>query len=56
MVHVNSQGYITVKGGVIEGMERFNWAKVTHLYTRSKLPWVIIPPEAEQYELEIRAQ
>ena len=53
MMHVNTRGYISVKGGVIEGMEGFEWEKATHLYTRSKLSWVVIPASAKQYEAEI---
>jgi hypothetical protein len=53
MVHVNTAGYISVKGGVIQGMEGFDWEKATHLYTRSKLSWIRIPEGAEQYEAEI---
>ena len=53
MFHVNTRGHITVKGGVIEGMENFEWEKATHLFTRSKLPWVVIPETAEQYETEV---
>ena len=53
MVHVNTSGYISVKGGVIQGMEEFDWDKATHLYTRSKLAWVVIPEGAEQYKAEI---
>jgi hypothetical protein len=52
MCHVNTRGYISVKGGLIEGTEKLDWDKATHMYTRSKLPWVIIPPGAEQYEAE----
>lgn len=52
MCHVNTAGYISVKGGVIEGMENLKWGKATHLFT-SKLPWVIIPEEAPSYEAEI---
>lgn len=37
---------------LLEGMEKFDWLTATHLYTRSRLPWVIIPREAEQYEAE----
>jgi hypothetical protein len=53
MLHVNTRGYISVKGGVIEGMDKFDWGSAAHLYTRTKLPWVVIPPEAEQYEADI---
>jgi len=53
LVHVNTRGYISVKGGSIEGMDKLDWGMATHLYTRSKLPWITIPPEAEQYEAEI---
>jgi hypothetical protein len=53
MLHVNTRGYISVKGGVVEGMEKFDWGSAVHLYTRTKLPWVAIPPGAEQYEAEI---
>jgi hypothetical protein len=49
MVHVNTRGYISVKAGLIEGVEKMEWEKATHLFTRTKLPWVMIPLEAEQY-------
>ena len=53
MVHVNSAGYISVKGGTIQGMEGWDWGEATHLYTRSKLPWIRIPEGVEQYEAEV---
>ena len=53
MAHVNTRGHISVKGGVIRGTENFEWEKATHLFTRTKLPWIIIPAEAEQYEADI---
>jgi hypothetical protein len=54
MAHVNTAGYISIKGGVIEGMEGFEWGKAAHLYTRSKLPWIMIPEGSEQYEAEFK--
>jgi hypothetical protein len=53
MIHFNTAGYISVKGGAIQGMEALDWSKATHVFTRSKLPWVVIPKEAKQYEAEI---
>lgn len=53
MAHVNTRGYVSIKGGVYEGMEKLEWEKATHLYTRTKLPWVVIPETAEQYQAEI---
>jgi hypothetical protein len=50
MVNVNTRGYISVKGGLIQGTENLEWEKATHLFTRTKLPWVIIPAGAEQYK------
>ena len=53
VLHVNSRGYIAVKGGTIEGTEKLDWSKAVHLYTRTKLPWVVIPEGAQQYEAEM---
>jgi len=53
MAHVNSGGYVSVKGGVILGMEGLEWEGATHLFTRSKVGWVRIPEGAEQYEAGI---
>jgi hypothetical protein len=54
IAHVNSRGYISVKGGAIEGMEKLDWGKATHVFTRSKLPWVVIPEGAKAYESEVK--
>jgi hypothetical protein len=50
MVHVNSSGYISVKGGLIEGTENLDWGSAMHCFTRSKLPWVVIPEGAKSFE------
>lgn len=39
--------------GAIQGMEKFEMEKATHLYTRMKLLWVVIPDGAKQYEAGI---
>ena len=54
LAHVNSRGYISVKGGAIEGDQELEWGGATHVYTRSKMPWVIIPEGAKAYEGEIK--
>jgi hypothetical protein len=40
---------VSVKGGAIEGTERLDWEGATHVYTRSKLGWVVIPEKAKRY-------
>jgi hypothetical protein len=54
LAHVNTRGYVAVKGGVYEGMEKLEWEKATHVFTRTKLAWVVIPDTAEQYEGEMK--
>jgi hypothetical protein len=51
---VNSRGYISIKGGAIDGTEKLDWGTATHVFTRSKLPWVVIPEGAEAYEAEVK--
>ena len=51
---MNSRGYISVKGGIIVGTEELDWGSATHVYTRSKMAWVVIPPGAKQYEGEVK--
>ena len=54
LVHVNSRGYISVKGGAIEGCEKLDWGGATHVFTRSKLPWVVIPEGVKVFEGQAR--
>lgn len=41
-------GMFVVRGGVLEGAERF--APVAHIWTRRKHPWLVLPDEVVQWE------